>query len=347
MHHARGHRPGDETGIVKAIRRMSLSLVLILVVIVIGILSYHFVEGMSYLEAIYMTVITISTVGFGEVKPLTAQGRIVTILIIFTWLTIGAYTISNLFKLLVEGEFGKIYGRKKVEKQILKLRDHYIVCGFGRIGKLICRELDENDMDFVAIDHGPTAAEQMERAGILYLSKDATSEEVLMEAGLMHARGIVTALSSDADNVFITLTARGLRPDIFILARASDESSLTKLKRAGANRVDLPYAIGGKRMAQALVKPTVGDFIDFAIMDMDANMGLGIEEMVIGERSHLAGKNLIESNIRGEYGVIIVAIKKAGGVMVFNPSSKEILEMNDTVVVLGRKEELLRLKKKR
>ncbi len=322
-----------------------MSVILLLSIITFAILSYHFIEGMSFLDAVYMTVITISTVGFGEVRPLSPQGRLITIIIIGTWITIGAYTISSLFKMLVEGEIGEIFGRKKVEKQISQLKNHYIICGYGRIGKLICRELRDNNIDFVAIDHGAAPVDQMERENILYLPKDATSEEVLLQAGLMTAKGIVPALSSDADNVFITLTARGLRPDIYILARASDESSLLKLKRAGANRVDLPYAIGGKRMAQALVKPTVGDFIDFAIMDMDSNMGLGIEETRIGDRSNLVGKNLIESNLRFDYGVIIVTIKKATGKMIFNPSSKEVLEGGDTLVVLGKKEDLIRLKK--
>ena len=327
-------------------RRMIISLFLLSGIIAFGVIGYHKVENMSIIDSLYMTIITISTVGFGEVKPLSVEGRIITMIIIGTWITIGAYTIGNLFRVLVEGELSKTFGRKKLEKQISQLKNHYIICGYGRIGKLICRELQNNDIDFVAIDNDPDAVEQMDKDKLLFIPKDATLEDVLMSAGLMQAKGIVTALRSDADNVFISLTARELRPDIYILARASDESSLLKLKRAGANRVDLPYAIGGKRMAQALVKPAVGDFLDFAVMEMDKNLGLGMEEVLIRENSNLVGKNLIQSNVRQDYGIIIVAIKKHTGEMTFNPVSTEVLYANDTLVILGKKEDLYRMKKK-
>lgn len=230
-----------------------------------------------------------------------------------------------------------------MEKQIAALKGHYIICGFGRIGKLICQELAADSIPFVVIENDPVAIEQLQKEQYLFLALDATQEDVLNAAGIMHAKGIVTALRSDADNVFITLTARGLRSDIFILSRASEESSIIKLKRAGATRVDIPYAIGGKRMAQALIRPAVGDFIDIAIMDMDREMGLGMEEVIIRENSKLVGKNLIESNIRKDYGVIIVAIKRHTGTMEFNPDPKAVLHTHDILVVMGKKEDLLRM----
>ena len=226
---------------------------------------------------------------------------------------------------------------------IASLKDHYIICGYGRIGKLIARELHEAGTDFVVIENEPAAMEQLHKDGFLFISMDATSEDALIAAGIGNAKGIVTALRSDADNVFITLTARGIRPDIYILARAYEETSVTKLKRAGATRVDLPYTMGGKRMAQALIRPAVGDFIDLAIMDMDKEMGLGMEQIPVKPGSGLIGKNLVESNIRRDYGVIIVAIKKHNGTMIFNPAPGEILKENDMLVVLGKKEDLIRM----
>jgi voltage-gated potassium channel len=309
--------------------------------IVVGVLGYHFIEDMSYFDALYMTVITISTVGFGEVHPLSIPGRIFTMLLISTGIMIGAYTIGTLVRMFIEGELSKTFGRIKVEKKIAELKDHYIICGYGRIGSLVCKELREHRKDFVVIENNPTAIERMELNKILYLPQDATVEEALIEAGIMRARGIVTAVGSDSDNVFITLTAKGLKPDIFILARASDEKDEIKLKRAGATRVVSPYLIGGKRMAQVLVKPTVVDFIDIA--DMESTYGLEMDEFHIAPESQLVGKNLIESNLRKDFGVIIVLIKKRTGEMIFNPLPVEVLGANDTLVVLGKVQDLQRM----
>ncbi|MBP7584527.1 MAG: potassium channel protein [Spirochaetes bacterium] len=324
-------------------RNLKISFLLLSGVLFFGSAAYHFIEGMTYFEGLYMTVITISTVGFGEVRPLSHLGRLVTMLIISTGIMLGAYTIGTLLRMFIEGEISRTFGRRKLEKQISALKDHYIICGFGRIGKLIARELADNGIAFVVIENDLASIDQLQKERHLFLALDATMEESLTAAGIMRAKGIVTALRSDADNVFITLTARGLRPDIYILSRASEESSVMKLKRAGATRVDLPYTIGGKRMAQALVRPAVGDFIDLAIMDMDKEMGLGMEQVPVSAGSGLVGKNLVESNIRKDYGVIIVAIKKHTGRMNFNPAPAERLEAHDMLVVMGKKDDLLRM----
>ncbi len=316
---------------------------MLLCVLAFGTTSYHFIEGMTFFESFYMTVITISTVGFSEIRPLSTIGRIITMCIISTGIMIGAYTIGSVLRLFIEGEISRTFGRRKVEKQIASLKGHYIICGYGRIGKLICQELDAAGIPFVVIENDLVAIEQLQKERYLFLALDATQEDVLKAAGIMRAKGIVTALRSDADNVFITLTARGLRSDIFILARASEESSIIKLKRAGATRVDIPYAIGGKRMAQALIRPAVGDFIDLAIMDMDRELGLGMEEVPIRDNPRLVGKNLIDSNIRKDFGVIIVAIKRQNGRMEFNPVSSAVLHPHDVLVVMGKKEDLLRM----
>ena len=322
-------------------KKLRLAFTLLFSTIVFGVLGYRFIEDMSYFDALYMTVITISTVGFQEVHPLSIPGKIFTMLVISTGIMIGAYTIGTLVRMFIEGELSKTFGRIKVEKKIAELKDHYIICGYGRIGSLVCKELREHRKDFVVLENNPSAIERMELNKILYLPQDATVEEALIEAGIMRSTGIVTAVGSDSDNVFITLTAKGLNPDIFILARASDEKDEIKLKRAGATRVVSPYLIGGKRMAQVLVKPTVVDFIDIA--DMESTYGLEMDEFHIAPESQLVGKNLIESNLRKDFGVIIVLIKKRTGEMIFNPLPIEVLGANDTLVLLGKVQDIQRM----
>lgn len=310
-------------------------------IIALGTCGYSFIEHMPLFEAFYMTIITITTVGFAEVIPLSQSGRTITVIIIILGITAGTYTIGVLVRALVEGELVKIFGRIKVQKQVSELKNHFIICGFGRIGRIVCSELNDDKISFVIIEQDPTVIEHIEALKYLYLDMDATTEEALMQAGIMKAKGIVTAVNSDANNVFITMTAMSLRPDVFVLARASEEQNEAKLFRAGATRVVSPYLIGGRRIAQMLKKPTVVDFIDCAMMG--SHLDLMMEEAAIGDKSSLIGKNLIDSNLRRDYGVIIVAIKKLSGDMVFNPMPSESLDAGDVIVVIGKKEDLKRM----
>lgn len=322
-------------------KNLKLSFTLLALTLAIGVTGYHVIEGFSFFEGLYMTVITISTVGFQEIRPLSVPGRILTMIIISFGIMTAAYTIGTLVRVFIEGELRQTFGRRKVEKKISQLSDHYIICGYGRIGSLVCAELRDHGLNCVVIENHPASIERMEADKVLFLPLDATVDATLTEAGIMRAKGIVTAVGSDADNVFITLTAKGLRPDIFILSRASDGKNEIKLKRAGANRVVSPYLIGGKRMAQVLIRPTVVDFIDVAVTD--GNLDLQMEECRIKPTSDLAGKNLVESNLRKDYGVIIVLIKKHNGTMIFNPQSNEVLESGDILVVLGKKDDVRRM----
>lgn len=321
--------------------RLRISIILLFAVICAGTIGYSVFEDMSVFDAFYMTIITISSVGFSEVKPLSQVGRIITIIIIVSGISVLTYTLGQVARIFVEGELRKILGRRKLEKQISKLNDHYIICGFGRIGSIISRELSAENISFVVIEQDTEKIKQLEEDNFLYLNMDATAEEALLQAGLKKAKGIVTAVKSDADNVFITLTAKGLRSDIFVLARASDVQNESKILRAGASRVVCPYLFGGRRMAQILKKPTVVDFIDSAMMD--SQLGLSMEEAVVGPASDLIGKTLIDSQIRQRFGVVIVAIKKPTSEMVFNPTPMEKLEYQDTIVVIGKKEDLKRM----
>jgi voltage-gated potassium channel len=234
------------------------------------------------------------------------------------------------------------FGRRKVQKQISDLEDHFIICGYGRIGRIICEELAADNFDFVIIEQNPEAVEDVVEKNYLCIEEDATTEEALQQAGIMQARALVTAVNSDANNVFITLTAKGLRPDIFVLARASDEGNEDKLLRAGATRVVSPYLIGGKRMGQILKRPTVADFID--ITTTGNQLGLVMEEAKVREGSGLNGKNLIDSSLRRDFGVIIVAIKRPSGEMIYNPLPSETLGSGDVIVVIGKHEDLNRMK---
>jgi len=305
-------------------------------------MGYSVFEDMPVFDAFYMTLITVSTVGFSEIKPLSQIGRIITIFVIVSGISVVTYTLGQVAKIFVEGELRWIFGRRKLEKQISALNNHYIICGYGRIGALISHELSDENIPFVVIEQDSAQIENLEKDHFLYLNMDATTDEALTMAGIRKARGVVTAVQSDADNVFITLTAKGLRPDIFVLSRASDVKSESKLIKAGASRVVSPYLIGGRRMAMVLKRPTVVDFIDIAMMDN--RLGLMIEEARISVKSNLVGKALIDSHLRQDFSIIIVAIKKPTDEMIFNPAPTEKLDAGDVIVVLGKREDLNRMR---
>jgi len=321
--------------------RLRISLIFLLVIIFFGTIGYYSFENMPFFDAFYMTLITISTVGFSEIRPLSQVGRIITIIIIISGISALTYTLGQVAKIFVEGELRKIFGRRKLEKQISKLKNHYIICGYGRIGGIISKELSDENIPFVVVEQDPGKIEELEKDHFLYLNMDATAEEALIKAGMEKAKGIVTAVSSDANNVFITLVAKGLRPDIFVLARTSDIKNESKLLSAGATRVVCPYLIGGSRMAQVLKKPTVVDFIDIAMMN--GKLGLKMEEALVGPSSSLIGKTLIDSHLRQDFGVIIVAIKRPSNEMIFNPLPTEKLKAGDVLVVIGKQEDLKRM----
>jgi len=323
-------------------RKLRYSLMMLVALVAFGTIGYYFFEDMPIFDAFYMTIITISTVGFSEIVPLTKVGRSITVVVIILGISVGTYTVGIIVQWLVGGELQKIFGRRKLQKQIADLRNHFIICGFGRIGHIICKELFEDSIKFVVIEKDAAAIEDLISLKYLCLEMDATNEDALLAGGIMNARGLVTAVNSDANNVFITLTAKGLRPDIFVLARASEERNEEKLLKAGATRVVSPYLIGARRMAHVLKRPTVVDFLDIATMGN--HLGLIMEEAEVGQKSGFIGKNLIESRLRQEFGVIIVAIKKGSGQMVFNPAPTEKLEAGDVIVVIGQKGDLKRMR---
>ncbi len=325
-------------------RNIVFAAVMLALVLSMGTAGYMILEEWNFLDSLYMTVITISTVGFSEVNPVSNQGRILTMTILISGLGVLGYVVGTLTRTLVEGQLLEVMGRKKLERQIQKLKDHYIICGYGRVGRIICEEIKKSKpTPLVVIDQDSTLTPQIEEDGYLYFLGDATREETLMKAGILSAKGIATALDSEADNVYITLTARGLNPDLFILARAGRRGSEKKLARAGANRVVSPHQIGGFRMAQALLRPHVTEFIDFAFTDLDTN--LGMEEIPVRPNSKLSDISLVDSGIRQQFDLIIVAISKATGEMLFNPASHTRIQIGDTLIALGQRSSLIELER--
>ena len=320
-------------------RRVLWGLVALFAIVTIGIVGYVAIEGWSFLDALYMTIITITTVGYGEIHPLSSGGRIFTIFLVIGGVGGALYTLTVFIEYLIEGQFGTALGRRRMRAEIARLRGHFILCGYGRVGEEIARTFKEEGAPFIVIDIHPDCIAHLEHDGYLYLQGDATSDEVLKEAGIEHARGLVAAVGSDADNTYITLSARGLRPDLFIASRASDEESEKKLKRAGADRTISPNRIGAVRMAQLVLRPAVVDYIDTVISR--SGLDLQIENIAISGNSSLGGGSV--ADIRGRTQANILAISKNSGELLANLSGKEVVQAGDGLITIGTNEQLKQL----
>jgi voltage-gated potassium channel len=312
-------------------KRLFLALTLIIAIVSTGTIGYMVIEGWGLLDALYMTIITLASVGYKEIHDLSNNGRIFTIFLIVGGVGTVTFAVTAGAKLVIEGELQDVFGRKRLEKKIKDLKGHYIICGHGRMGKIICRELRDKSIGFVVIEKEPALLE--EKGDMLLLEGDATKDEVLKEAGIERARGLISVLPTDAENLFVVLSARELSPDLFIVARAGEEGSEQKLLRAGADRVVSPYHIGGLRIAHTVLKPAVVDFIEFATKS--GNIDLQMEEVLVQEKSKIAGLTLDECGIGRDLGIIIVAIKEPVGEMKFNPTFRTVIKAGDTLIALG------------
>ncbi|MFP3868543.1 MAG: potassium channel family protein [Desulfobacteraceae bacterium] len=319
-------------------KKALIGLLLLLVIILLGSLGYSLIEGWNFFDGLYMTVITLTTVGYGEVfGPLSRPGRFFTMVLIFTGTGFMLYVVGYWAQVIVEGQIRDVLGRRKLEREIHQLQDHYIVCGYGRIGEVIAKELRQAGLPLVVIENRLETIAKLERANYLYLEGDASDEEILRVAGLTQARGLVAVVSSDADNVYIILTARTLNPDLLIVARAGEEGSEQKLLRAGADKVVSPYMLGGYRLAQTILRPNVVNFIEIA---MRSEVDLTLEEIPVGGTSEIIGLPLKDSGIRQNLGLIIVAIKRADGQMLFNPRPDTPILLGDTLIAIGPRAKL-------
>ncbi len=315
------------------ITQVIVSVCLSLALLVIGSLGYMLIEGWNFLDALYMTVITLATVGYGEVQSLSPAGRVFTLFLILMGVGYFLYVVGAIIQFLVEGRIRLVLGRRKLDRQINRLNGHYIVCGYGRMGRALTHFLIQKYLDLVVIEQKDARVPIMNEDGVLYLLGPANDENMLMRAGITRARGIMTVVGSDADNVFMVLLARELNPDIFIVSRAIMNSAKRTLRAAGANKIVSPYDLGARRMAHAVLRPTVIEFLEMAFADDSAD--IEVEELRIKATSPLIDKCLLDSNIRRDFNVIIITIKKADGRMVFNPAAESCLEANDTLVVVG------------
>jgi voltage-gated potassium channel len=333
---------GRELGLLprstSAERRWALLIILPPTLVLIGTLGYHWLENLSYFDALYLSVITLTTVGYGDVVAHTTGGRVFTMLFVSVGVFLLFYTATTIIAAVVSGEVQRAAGKKAMEHLREKLKHHIIVCGFGRMGRLICQELAHQKLSFVVIEKQAALLENFALPGGVPLAGDATSDDVLKSAHVERARGLIAVVSSDADNLFITMSARLLNDKLCIIARAEDETAESKLLRAGATRAISAHKIGGARIAQAILRPTVVDFIELATKT--THLDLQLEETTIQPASRLVGKSLRESHLRRELGLIIVAIKKPTGKMAFNPSSETMIEANDTLIVLGDRQKL-------
>lgn len=323
-------------------RRMLYALVALIALIALGTLGFILIDQLSPLESLYLTVMTVTTVGYGDVHPKSSLGQaFATVFMLFSVGTVG-FLLSTAIQALVQSEIVASYGQRRRTREINKLRNHFIICGAGRVGSRIIRELQRREEPFIVIEREQRQVASLIEEDILVLVRDATLEETLRDAGVEHARALAACLPDDADNVYVVLTARDLNNKLHIVARAVEEQAEPKLIRAGANRVIAPVIIGGQRMVQALIKPAVSDFIDsIAAEDLD----LDFEEVVIAPESSYVGHKLKFTNIRAELDVVIIAVRRnSNGEMIFNPSGDAHLEAGDLLVAIGRAESLARLK---
>jgi voltage-gated potassium channel len=314
----------------------------LLALLLVGSLGFVWLEGWNFLDSLYMTVTTLATVGYGEVHPLSPVGRIYNMTLILTGMGVMLYIVSSLARVVIEGEIQTVLGRRKLIKHIKRLKDHYILCGFGRIGDIIARQLKERGLSLVVVENSPALLPRLEASGYYFINGDATRDEVLLEAGIERAKGLVAVVGSDASNVYIVLTARSLNPQIFIVARGEEPGSEQKLLRAGADKVESPYRMGAQKMAHTILHPTVVTFMELA---MKEGIDWSMEEIVVGPASPLQGVQLADSGIRQNLNLILVAIKRTDGEMLFNPSHETPILAGDTLIALGLRKNLDALEK--
>jgi voltage-gated potassium channel len=326
-------------------RRVAIIVAAIITVIFGGMIGYMMIEGWSISEALYMTIITVSTVGFQEVKPLSDGGRVFTVILILGGILLIATGANFIFSSIMEGTFRDISRRQSMEKKTAKIKDHFIICGLGAVGEDIIQEFIRAGEPFVLVDRQRDVLERFvkENPEILYVIGDATHDEALKSAGIDKAKGIIAALGNDADNLYICLSARALNPKLRIISRVVESNSIDKLKKAGADYVFSPEKIGGLHLASAALRPAVMSFLDAIVRGQHLNLVL--DEVTVQASSAIAGKTLRETTISKNIGIVIPAIKSANlNKLTFNPSPDSIIGPGDTLISFGTPEQLKQLR---
>ncbi|MBN2504165.1 MAG: potassium channel protein [Bacilli bacterium] len=323
------------------LKKIGIWFSIMLGIVIVSSIGYIIILDISFIDALYMTIITMSTVGYKEVVELNVAGKWYTIALILISVGMVGYLLKVVFDFFSQGNIRSAWRRGKMDRTIKSLKDHYIICGSGDTGINVINQFLRREMSFVVIEKDEEVAQELDDMGVLYILGDASKEEVLQKAGVESAKGLITTLSKDAENVFIVLTARQLNPDIFIISRFHDRSTRNKLIHAGANRVVSPDEIGGKKMAQLMISPEVQFFVDNII---DAkNMTINMEEVIVHENSTLAGKTLRQADISNKIGLIVLAIRREEEKLIFNPKANEVLTVGDGLIVVGSKEQITKI----
>jgi len=323
------------------LRRLFIIFALSVALLATGTAGYVGIEGWHIKDATYMTVITLATVGYSEVHPLSDPGRIFTMVLLLLGVGFTFYVIGYIVRSLVEGRILTVLGRRGLEWRISHLRKHYIICGYGRIGRVLSRFLRHKQLPLVIIEQNEERIPTMQADGVPYILGDADNESILTKAGINRAKGLLGALGTDAANVVLTLLARRMNPDLFVVMRASQNETKKTLLAAGVNKVISPYDLGARRMAHAVLRPTVIHFLELAFADEGTD--IAIEECAVGKGSHLVGVCLRDSQIRQDLNLIVISMRKASGEMHFNPSAETCLEVGDILVVVGENRHLQEL----
>ncbi len=323
-----------------ALSRPVRGFVVLLLIIVIGTIGYTLIEGWSFLDSLFMTVTTLSTVGYSEVHPLSSAGRIFSIFLILGGVGVLFYILADMVRYVLEGELGVQFGRRRMELTIQKLKNHFIICGYGRVGESIATILNHEQVEFVVIDKRDENIEMARKHGYLAMNGDAANDEILRKAQIHSARAIIIALGNDVDNTYTTLTARELNPMLPIIVRANSEEAKKKLRLAGASHIVAPETIGGQRMARLALKPKATEFVDSVIFGMKQQ--LVIEEIDVGDNSNLSGYSIhqVEEHFPD---MRILALKKHDGSIISNPNGKALLHDIISLLVFGPQEQLLAL----
>jgi len=318
---------------------------LLLTIVLLGTVGYHLIEGWPVLDSLYMTIITIFTVGFREVRDLSVTGRIFTIFIILGGAGTAIFAFTKFGEIIYEGGLGRFWRRRKMENRIKKLENHFIICGHGRMGRIVREKLEEENVPFIVVDSEEEKLEELKEKGrCCYIEGDATQEDILLEAGIRKAKGLVALLPTDPDNLYLVLTVKLLNPSLFVIARAMDDEAEKKILQIGANKVVSPYSVSGLRIAQALIRPTVVDFVDLIIRRKE--LALFMEEFVVRSEATIADQTLKSCDLRRVANVIVVAIKKPGEDIVFNPTPETQIGKGDTLLVMGAKEDIASFERK-
>lgn len=323
----------------KALRGVRNAILLLALIVVTGTVGYMVFEGWSLSDAFYMTVISITTAGYNEVRELDTSGRIWTMFVLVSGVGMLFYGIVSLVQLAVEGTVQRYLGRRKMDARISKLENHYVLCGYGRVGRQVAEELAEDGADFVVVERDAEVAEECAAKGYLELHGDASEDEVLEAAGVGRAKALITSLDSDAANVFITLSARKMSPELFIVSRSDSDESAVKLEIAGANRTLSPYSVGGRRLASMATRPSVVDFLD-VIARGNQEIEFRLEEFSVEKGSPLAGSTIGELNVFEKTGTRILAIIGEDRRFTTNPTANERISSGDTLIVLGTPEQI-------